>query len=249
MPDSPGRLPYPPGRLPDSAVADNRRMPSPETTTVPRTTTTPLEALVVVVLCFGWALWSAITLAGGRTAPGGFTDGTLLAMACFELVVAAVAIAFLRWRGYAVRSLVPVPTWRDSALGLGVYVACWMASVLVLAPFAADFRAQPISHMMADSRVTLPAIVVFSLVNGAYEEIFLLGVLMRGARGLGASTALGLVLLLRILYHVYQGPLGVSSVLVFGLGFGLVWLRFERLWVLVFAHLLWDMVPLTLATS
>ena len=221
--------------------------PRPET--ADRTTTTWPEALAIAALCFGWSVWAAIASVGQRPSGGGFTDAALVVSALFEVLVAAAALAFLARRGYALRALVPVPTWRDSALGAALYAGCWLASAALLAPLAADYADEPIARMMAATHVHLPAVALFSLVNAAYEEVFLVGVLMRGLRGLGASTALGLVVLLRILCHVYQGPVGVLSVFLFGLAFGLVWLRTQRLWVLVAAHVLWDFVPLTFATG
>lgn len=43
---------------------------------------------------------------------------------------------------------------------------------------------------------------------------FWLGYLVRGFAAVGASFAIGLSLLVRVLYHLYQGPLGAVSVLV-----------------------------------
>lgn len=222
---------------------------NPPDSTAPRTTLTPFEVGTVTLMCFGWAVWGSLASVGDLGPPPGFTDAVLAEMAVFEAVVASAVIGFLYLRGYAVRSLVPVMTWRDTALGAGLFLGVWLASALLLAPLVADFRAQPIAHMMRTTHVGVPMVAVFSLVNGAYEEVFLLAVLMRGVRGLGASTALGLVLLLRLLYHVYQGPVGLLAVFLIGLCFGLAWLRTGRLWVLVVAHALWDFVPLMLAGS
>src|SRR5206468_1818353 len=112
---------------------------------------------------------------------------------------------FLHLRGYAVRTLRLVPTWRDTALGVALVLACWAASALACMPFAARWNEQPVARMVAQAHLTLPVLVPAAFVNAAFEETFLLGVLTRGLRRFGASTALGLPLLVRILYHVYQG--------------------------------------------
>jgi membrane protease YdiL (CAAX protease family) len=109
-------------------------------------------------------------------------------------------------------------------------------------PFAAAPE-QPIARMMDGATVTMPTIVLFAMVNGTYEEVFLLGFLMRGLRHFGLSIALGVMLLVRVLYHLYQGPLGALWVLGVGVVFGLYFARTNRLWPLVFAHILWDIVP------
>lgn len=85
------------------------------------------------------------------------------------------------------------------------------------------------------------------MVNGAFEEVFLLGVLLRGLRAHGLSVALGFPLLVRLMYHGYQGPLGLLWILAFGLSLSLFFLRTGRLWPVVFAHTLWDIVPVVLS--
>ncbi|MFZ2990482.1 CPBP family intramembrane glutamic endopeptidase, partial [Ideonella sp.] len=97
--------------------------------------------------------------------------------------------------------------------------------------------------------IQLSSTVLFAMVNGAFEEIFLLGVLVRGLRAYGLSVAIGVPLLVRVLYHLYQGPLGAVWILAFGLTFTLVYLRTQQLWPLVLAHILWDIVPVYAAAA
>jgi membrane protease YdiL (CAAX protease family) len=82
------------------------------------------------------------------------------------------------------------------------------------------------------------------MVNGTYEEVFLLGFLQRGLRSYGLSIAVGVAVLVRVLYHLYQGPVGTLWVLGFGAVFSLYYLRSEQLWPPAFAHILWDIIPL-----
>lgn len=97
--------------------------------------------------------------------------------------------------------------------------------------------------MVAEATLTLPLIVAFAIINGTFEEVFLLGVLTRGLRRHGLSLAIGLPLLVRVSYHLYQGPVGAVWILTFGLLFALLYVRTGSLWPPVFAHILWDIVP------
>ncbi len=97
---------------------------------------------------------------------------------------------------------------------------------------------------MFNAQVTLPSLIAAAMVNGTFEEVFLLGFLARGLRGFGLSIALGVPLLVRALCHMYQGPLGVLWVLGFGLILALYYVRWGQLWPPVLAHILWDIVPL-----
>jgi membrane protease YdiL (CAAX protease family) len=46
-----------------------------------------------------------------------------------------------------------------------------------------------------------------------------------------------------MLYHIYQGPVGALSVLVFGLVLSLFYLRTGRLFPVVVAHVIADVAP------
>ena len=101
--------------------------------------------------------------------------------------------------------------------------------------------------MITEAKVTVPVIVLMAMINGTFEEIFLLGFLLRGLRGYGLSVALGVTLLVRLLCHLYQGPVGPIWVMGVGLTFAVYYVRSTQLWPPVFAHILWDIVPFVYA--
>lgn len=208
-----------------------------------RTNTTPGEALAVVGICFGLFIAHSIQAVVSNFPTGAFTDAGLVWTIAAELVLGLAALALLYARGYAVATLLPTLTFRGSALGIGLFFVAWIVGALFVSPFAAGQGEQPVDRMMQDTTLTLPVLVMMAMVNGTYEEIFLLGFLQRGLRGFGLSLALGVMLLVRILYHLYQGPLGAVWVFGVGLVFGLYYIRSGNLWPPVFAHMLWDIVP------
>ncbi|MGJ7607984.1 CPBP family intramembrane glutamic endopeptidase [Variovorax sp. LT1R20] len=203
---------------------------------------TPMEALGMVALCFGWfilgSLWSVS--AGFRS--GAITDASLLGIVGFELLIGPIALLVLRSRGYVVADLLPSPSWIGCGVGALLYIACVLAAWIAVAPFASS-ASQPIDELVATARPSFAVVLVLSVVNGLYEEVFLLGYLMKGFRHRGASFALGLSLLVRVLYHLYQGPNGALSIAVVGLVFGVFYLRTGWLWPVVFAHMLADTLP------
>ncbi|WP_457428127.1 CPBP family intramembrane glutamic endopeptidase [Roseateles sp. P5_E7] len=218
-------------------------------TNLPRTrsTTTPLEAAVVVTICFGLSIVASLqAMASGFRATGAFTDASLLWLIASELVLAGAALAFLHLRGFAIASLVPTPTLRGGIAGVALFFGAWLIGSLLVAPFAAGQPEQPIDKMVAEATLSMPIIVAMALVNGAFEEIFLLGFLARALRGFGLAIALGVPTLVRVSYHLYQGPLGALWVFAVGLVFALYYARSVQLWPPVFAHVLWDIVPFVL---
>lgn len=208
-----------------------------------RTTTTPSEALLVVGMTFGlFILLSIRAVLDGFTVPP-FSNAGLLWMVLVESALAAAAIAYLYARGYAIATLLPAPSLRGSVEGMALFLVTWLIAGLVAMPFAGGQSAQPIEAMIAEAKVTMPVVVLMAMINGTFEEVFLLGFLLRGLRGYGLSVALGATLLVRLLCHLYQGPLGPIWVMGVGLAFAVYYMRSTRLWPPVFAHMLFDIVP------
>lgn len=90
-----------------------------------------------------------------------------------------------------------------------------------------------------------PAVLVLAAVgNGAAEEILVVGYLLVRLRQLGVPPAVALVgtALLRGSYHLYQGFGGGLGNLAMGIVFALWWMRTRRLWPLILAHTLLDVV-------
>src|SRR5262249_32191797 len=146
-------------------------------------------------------------------------------------------------RNFDIQSLYPQPDMQGTLLGLVLFFAAWLAGLVAVTPFASSGGGHSQMTEFSFSRASIAPTVLFAMVNGAFEEVFLLGVLVRGLRAYGLSIAVGIPLLVRLMYHLYQGPLGVVWILAFGLTFTLFYIRSRRLWPAVFAHTLWDIVP------
>jgi membrane protease YdiL (CAAX protease family) len=204
------------------------------------------EAAVVSAICFGlFIVWSTQAVLSGFP-EARYSDSGDAWMALVEAVLAASALLYLRARNFDVWSLYPQPDLRGTLFGLGLFVAAWLAGVIATAPFMSPGGPSQVTEF-SFSGVSIASTVLFAMANGAFEEVFLLGVLVRGLRAYGLSIAIGFPLLVRLLYHLYQGPLGAVWVLAFGLTFTLFYIRSSRLWPAVFAHTLWDIVPVVLA--
>lgn len=203
-----------------------------------------LEVLAIVIICFGWFMLASFGVVSADYQGAPFSDSTFIVMIVTELILGAVALLVLRARGYVIQELFPTPTLWGCLVGIALYVAAIMACSLVTAPFGtAAYQAQPIHDMVAQARPSLKVLIALGMVNGLYEEMFLLGYLVRGLARKDSSMALGVSLLVRLLYHLYQGPIGALSVVVIGFVFGLFYLRTGRLWPVVFAHTIADIVP------
>lgn len=214
---------------------------------MPRSTLTLPEALVVATLCFGlFTVWSLQAVL--KDFPeAAFSESSNTWSILIEAMLASLGLLYLRARNFDIASLYPKPDLSGTAQGLALFVAAGFAGLIATMPFDANSQTQMAEFSFGDT--PLASTVIFAMVNGTYEEVFLLGVLVRGLRSHGLSVAIGLPLLIRLLYHLYQGPMGAVWIVAFGLTFTLFYLRNGRLWPAVFAHILWDIVPVLMADS
>lgn len=205
------------------------------------------EACCVIAIAFGWFITASLSaVASGFPTSGSFSDASLIGLMLTEVILGAFALLFLRFRLYPIKEFIPSPTLTGSAHGAllcATALALWF--VLEQALFTGDLDGQPIAEILNNARPSLLVVVALSMLNGLYEEAFLLGYLVRGFAPLGAYFAVGLSMLVRVLYHLYQGPVGALSVLVFGCVVSLYYWRTGRLWPAVFAHTLADVIALT----
>lgn len=200
------------------------------------------EAGTVAAICFGPFILFALQAVANDFPKAQVTDGGSLSVVGFELVLGAGALLYLRRRSFDVRSLLPAPNLPDSLIGLGLSGLSWLAAVVAMQLFHTPGQREMVEF--STGGVSALSVVMLSIVNGSYEEVFLLGVLVRGLRGFGLSVAIGLPLLVRVLYHVYQGPLGVIAVGMVGLVFTLSYVVTGRLWPSVLAHIVLDLAAL-----
>lgn len=212
---------------------------------------TSIEALGIVAICFGWFIAASLqsTMAwmsggdvGSAINDNAFNDGRLLALVVVELILGAVAVAVLAARRYPLRTLIPRPSWSGTLAGTGLYL-CVLLLLAIVTPLVPHLPGTPVERMLANAHVSHSTAVMLALVNGTYEEVFLLGYLMRGLRRHGASTAIGAMVLVRLLYHMYQGPLGALSVTMFGIVLGVWYRRTGQLFPAVAAHVIGDVLP------
>jgi membrane protease YdiL (CAAX protease family) len=118
--------------------------------------------------------------------------------------------------------------------GLGLY----------LAARALGLNTTVIPSLLSAQWWTVPVLIISAVANAWAEEVLVVGYLLHTLRRLGVSEnrALAVSAVLRGSYHLYQGFGGGLGNLLMGLVFGRVWQRTNRLWPLVGAHALLDVV-------
>jgi membrane protease YdiL (CAAX protease family) len=216
---------------------------------------------VLAVLCIGMipAIRAAIHPASPRMmaeAPMATIAGELI----FRSIITTIPILYiahvggLGWAELGLHRLRPL---RDTLWGLAILPAMavpligwWVIVAIVTLVVGQAGReiadAGPKFHPAVPGWLGIAAIVVGMGCNAFAEEVVMRGYLLRRLREIGLGVA-GAVVVSSVLfgaYHLYQGW-AVASVAV-GVGAVLaammLWLR--RLWPLVIAHMLWDLMSI-----
>jgi membrane protease YdiL (CAAX protease family) len=207
----------------------------------------PVDLAVITVICFGLFIFSSIEAVLAGFPDYRITDAQLGTLIAIEIAASVLALGYLRFRGHEIRGLVPAATLPGIVVGGGLYLL-----TLLLALPLESLLAQVLPELHNTSGALQPTaaspamIVSVSLVNGLYEEAFLLGFLQAGMARSDGHFSVGAVLLVRLSYHLYQGPAGVLFVATFGAVVGYYYLKTGKLWPAVVAHMTGDVVGLSL---
>lgn len=199
------------------------------------------DVIIVIAICFGWFILTSILAATSALPERSFSDSSFLGLIIFEVIFAAAAIMYLRAHGYDLAHLIPIPSPKGCLIGFVLFMVASLISLLikiVLEKFHSGI--QPIETMVASATISFIPLVVASIVNGLYEEIFLIGYLQRTLEGVNTVFAISISLTVRLLYHLYQGPVAAFSLIGYGLVLSLFFLKKRELWPIVFAHILTD---------
>ena len=196
------------------------------------------EFALVIALAFGLSILGSLAAAFDYTGqPIEFGDAQIASVLAYEAVIAPIVWLVLRRRGWKWGDFAVYASKGSTIFGIivaaGVFVA-WYA-------FEAAFGKVP-----ATLTATAPWVVAISIANPLFEEMLVLGYVVQALRGrFGLATAFNVSVAIRLLYHLYQGPLAVIPIAFFGLVVTFVYVRMGRLWPAIVAHGILDFVGLT----
>jgi uncharacterized protein len=206
------------------------------------------EFWIVCVGAFGLSIVASLRMLLHPGASPPFTERSLESLLVYETIMLALLGAFLWVRGWRFGRLGIRPTLADTLRGFGlafatyaVYVATWyISSALGLQPgYAGTYRE------LAVHDLTLHAVIASSVLNPFYEEVFLCGYLVSVAKDAGRlSAGVNGSIAIRLLCHLYQGGVGVLTIIPVGLLFTWWYARTARLWPVLVAHAFIDLTSM-----
>jgi len=209
-----------------------------------------------IAIAFGLptALFTVVSLAW-LVRTGGIvriSDARLHTTVGVELVLALFILPYLKKRGWRPGDIAGSPTPIDLVRGVGVVFAAYLSIYLVVlvlhftAPAAAEaLRSSPIMGTVSPLSVLATAII-----NPVFEEFLWLGYAIPavGAR-YGLRVAIAVSIALRVAVHTYQGALAFVTILPAAIVFTWYFIRTDRLWPVIVAHMIVDAIGLSLLAA
>lgn len=205
------------------------------------------ELAIVVLGAFGYFLadevWSAL-----HPRDGHISETHLRWLLVYEPIVAAILLLFLHLRGWRPADLGLRPRWLDPVLGgllfivlYGIITGAWLVAT-ALSPVAVELANDT---SFVEPWLRPETVMAVSIVNPIFEEVFVVGYLVTALRRhVPAWVAITASTLLRLLYHLYQGPSAILTLVPWGVLCAAFYVRWARLWPLIVAHALFDFLAL-----
>jgi len=209
------------------------------------------EFAIVVALAFG--LFTYASLRGAfHLVPGAHhTNLGFLEIVVYEAAVMAILFPFLRARGWSFTKIGLLPELRDTGVGILLFFASyalWISIWMVVANVSPATARNILNAQEHIGPVPHAITLAIGLVNPLFEEVFVVGYVMTALkRGENSWLALNVSVAIRLAYHLYQGAQGVIAIIPIGLMFGYWYARSGRLWPLIIAHSLIDLIALAAA--
>jgi len=212
-----------------------------------------VEFLVVVTWAFGLPIFASImSLAAPNSLRSPvFTNAELFAAILFEVIQLGFLAWFLRIRGWTLEKFGLAFSWRDTAIGLALLAVTYALVVgvqyVAQVVFQYDMQGAIARAPKFDENLSMQLLFLISVVNAIAEELFVAGyviTVLQPRRGMWVAINASVVV--RLLYHLYQGPIGVLTSVPMGLLYGYLYSRTRQLWPLIVAHVLLVLVTLSM---
>lgn len=202
------------------------------------------EFTLVIGISFGYAILGSLAYVWAPPDTAPITEGNLLFLVIYELTVMLVVFWFLKQRDWKFDDFKLQPSLRATGYGILLAISAYTSYIVLwgLALSVSPGSVKPISQVpLVSNNISIIKILAVSIVNPLFEELLVVGYVITALKQVkGVTYAINISVAIRLLYHLYQGPLGVIFIIPLGLIFAYWYAKKERLWSVVIAHALLD---------
>lgn len=204
------------------------------------------EFAIVILGAFGMFFAGTFLTLISSHAPNRLTDsGTysgahLMALLVYEPAIMAVLLPFLRVRGWTLKRLGIRISAQDTLIGFALFLA---DLAITFSVYLAVLSFSPATDQAIHAWDVTPGgfglalVVAVAIVNPIFEETFVCGYVISVLKDRADFwSAINISIAIRLLYHLYQGPGAVISIVPFGFLMAYWYARTGRLWPVMVAH-------------
>jgi membrane protease YdiL (CAAX protease family) len=211
------------------------------------------EFVIVILIGFGYFTVGAIVNFTSFTGPSPserivISNSQFYITIIYEILALIVIAAFLNIRNWSIADFNLKISARLTGAGILLALADYAILIvmfMLMSPLL-SMDQNALGNFVPDfSSLNLTTITLISIINPIYEEVLVVGFVIAALKSRkGAWFAINTSVAIRLLYHFYQGPLALISIVPMGLLFAYVYIRFKRLWPLIVAHGIMDFIGL-----
>jgi membrane protease YdiL (CAAX protease family) len=195
--------------------------------------------VLFTVFCFPifYSSISMVAFLQGNGGPTHYTNFSLINLFELEVLTGCAAGAILYIRFWRISHFNINMGWIQTLIGTvilaGDLLLQYAALFLLKAVYTSD---AVISTGFVISKINILVAIVISFVNPIFEELFVVSYIIQSLRkNHDAFYIITLSATIRMLYHLYQGPIAIGIFLM-GLLHAYFYWRWKSLWPLIFAH-------------
>jgi membrane protease YdiL (CAAX protease family) len=210
----------------------------------------PFEFGLVICTAFGWYILSSVfslifslTQTAVESSGSAYGDSHLLGVVLYEALITPALLAMLYARGWRVADLRLGVSAGATVLGIGICLAAYLVDGVIDAGLRLvfPFMQSDAEGIARSAGPALVSVVLLSIVNPVFEEVFVAGYVIEALRQrFGVTTAINVSVVIRASYHLYQGVPAFPFHAAYGLLQGYAFVRYGRLWPLIVSHALLD---------
>lgn len=205
-----------------------------------------LEFLIVVLVAFGYFSISSLFSLLFESRKVLITGESLISLLVYEITILLALGWFLKKRNWTLTRFGVKPSWKSILMGFGLIPAVYIIYVLIwiaLTSLVPEIQAISQSKSLSTPGINIWVIILVSFINPVFEEIFVCGYIIHFfKKSKNLWIAILISAFIRTIYHLYQQIQGIVAIISIGLVFGFFYARKNRLWSVIVAHTVFDLL-------
>lgn len=217
-----------------------------------KTLSAKTEFILVISLAFGFSILNSIILFLDYFVPlvnyqPSFDNPTLIFNVFIQLVIISLIYFFLKLRDRQIDLSNNLNIFNVSLICAGLIITYYISYILLASvAFLGNSSSENQVFQNSNLKLTFIPILLFSASNSFFEETIVTGYIISTLEEKrNAIFALNISVFIRLMYHLYQGPVAVLHIVPMGIIFGVVYIKYKNIWPLVIAHFILDLIALS----